>query len=138
MRLKDILKQGKEELLVFENLEINNKHKFKAFMRTMLIVALIILPFALVFISLIKTNSPIMPSYYVIMGLICLFMCLINPIVTVIDIEFVKFMLPDNEELQKIKYKNIFIKELLNPIFMVIVVFIVVVANILFWGVYNG
>ena len=138
MRLKEILKQGKEELLVFENLEINNKHKFKAFIRTMLIVALIILPFALIFISLIKTNSPIMPSYYVIMGLICLFMCLINPIVTVIDIEFVKFMLPDNEELQKIKYKNIFIKELLKPIFMVIVVFIVVVANILFWGVYNG
>lgn len=138
MRLKEILKQGKEELLVFENLEINNKHKFKAFIRTMLIVASLILPFALIFISLIKTNSPIMPSYYVIMGLICLFMCLINPIVTVIDIEFVKFILPDNEELQKIKYKNIFIKELLNPIFMVIVVFIVVVANILFWGVYNG
>ena len=47
-------------------------------------------------------------------------------------------MLPNNEELQKIKYKNIFIKELLNPFFMVIVVFIVVVANLLFWGVYNG
>ena len=75
MRLKEILKQGKEELLVFENLEINNKHKFKAFIRTMLIVASLILPFALIFISLIKTNSPIMPSYYVIMGLICLFMC---------------------------------------------------------------
>lgn len=138
MKLKEILKQGKEELLVFEKLEINNKYKFKAFLRTMLIAAFIILPVALIFVSLIKTNSPIMPSYYVIMGLICLFMCLINPVVTIIDIEIVKFMLPNNEELQKIKYKNIFIKELLNPFFMVIVVFIVVVANLLFWGVYNG
>ena len=82
MKLKEILREGKEELLVFEKLEINNKYKFKAFLRTMLIAAFIILPVALIFVSLIKTNSPIMPSYYVIMGLICLFMCLINPIIT--------------------------------------------------------
>ena len=137
MKIKDIFRQGKEDLMTFEKLEVNSKFKFKAFFRTLLIAGFIILPFALIFISLIKTNSPIMPSYYVIMGLICLCMFFVNPIVTIIDIEFVKIMLPDNEELQKIKYKNIFIKELLNPIFMIIIVFIVVVVNVLFWGVYN-
>lgn len=135
MKLSDCLNDAVESLKKIEELEIDKKVRVKADILSYIAAIFFCIPFVLIFISLIKTNSVIMPSYYVIMALIGVSFICLAPIVVVINIEFLKVSLPDNEELQSIKCKNIYIKELLNPITIIITIVGIVLINLIFWGV---
>lgn len=135
MKLRDRFNDAKETLKIVEELEISKKQRLLADVLSYLSALIFCIPFTLIFISLVKTNSLIMPSYYVIMGLIVVSIMAFSPVVIIINIEILKAMLPDNEVLQSIKYKNIYIKEVLNPITFIIVVAVIVFINLLFWGV---
>lgn len=135
MKLRDRFNDAKETLKIVEELEISKKQRLLADVLSYLSALIFCIPFTLIFISLVKTNSLIMPSYYVIMGLIVVSIMAFSPVVIIINIEILKAMLPDNEVLQSIKYKNIYLKEILNPITFIIVVAVIVFINLLFWGV---
>lgn len=135
MKLRDRFNDAKETLKIVEELEISKKQRLLADVLSYLSALIFCIPFTLIFISLVKTNSLIMPSYYVIMGLIVVSIMAFSPVVIIINIEILKAMLPDNEVLQSIKYKNIYLKEVLNPITFIIVVAVIVFINLLFWGV---
>lgn len=135
MKLRDRFNDAKETLKIVEELEISKKQRLLADVLSYLSALIFCIPFTLIFISLVKTNSLIMPSYYVIMGLIVVSIMAFSPVVIIVNIEILKAMLPDNEVLQSIKYKNIYLKEVLNPITFIIVVAVIVFINLLFWGV---
>lgn len=135
MKLRDRFNDAKETLKIVEELEISKKQRLLADVLSYLSALIFCIPFTLIFISLIKTNSLIMPSYYVIMGLIVVSIMAFSPVVIIVNIEILKAMLPDNEVLQSIKYINIYLKEVLNPITFIIVVAVIVFINLLFWGV---
>ena len=135
MKLRDRFNDAKETIKIVEKLEISKKQRLLADVLSYLSALIFCIPFTLIFISLVKTNSLIMPSYYVIMGLIVISIMAFTPVVIIVNIEILKAMLPDNEVLQSIKYKNIYLKEFLNPITFVIVVAVIVFINLLFWGV---
>lgn len=135
MKLRDRFNDAKETIKIVEELEISKKQRLLADVLSYLSALIFCIPFTLIFISLVKTNSLIMPSYYVIMGLIVVSIMAFSPVVIIVNIEILKAMLPDNEVLQSIKYKNIYLKEFLNPITFVIVVAVIVFINLLFWGV---
>ena len=135
MKLRDRFNDAKETIKIVEELEISKKQRLLADVLSYLSALIFCIPFTLIFISLVKTNSLIMPSYYVIMGLIVVSIMAFSPVVIIVNIEILKAMLPDNEVLQSIKYKNIYLKEFLNPITFIIVVAVIVFINLLFWGV---
>ena len=135
MKLRDRFNDAKETIKIVEKLEISKKQRLLADVLSYLSALIFCIPFTLIFISLVKTNSLIMPSYYVIMGLIVISIMAFTPVVIIVNIEILKAMLPDNEVLQSIKYKNIYLKEFLNPITFIIVVAVIVFINLLFWGV---
>ena len=135
MKLRDRFNDAKETIKIVEELEISKKQRLLADVLSYLSALIFCIPFTLIFISLIKTNSLIMPSYYVIMGLIVVSIMAFSPVVIIVNIEILKAMLPDNEVLQNVKYKNIYLKEVLNPITFIIVVAVIVFINLLFWGV---
>ncbi len=135
MKLRDRFNDAKETIKIVEELEISKKQRLLADVLSYLSALIFCIPFTLIFISLVKTNSLIMPSYYVIMGLIVVSIMAFCPVVIIVNIEILKAMLPDNEVLQSIKYKNIYLKEVLNPITFIIVVAVIVFINLLFWGV---
>lgn len=135
MKLRDRFNDAKETIKIVEELEISKKQRLLADVLSYLSALIFCIPFTLIFISLVKTNSLIMPSYYVIMGLIVVSIMAFSPVVIIVNIEILKAMLPDNEVLQSIKYKNIYLKEVLNPITFIIVVAVIVFINLLFWGV---
>lgn len=135
MKLRDRFNDAKETIKIVEELEISKKQRLLADVLSYLSALIFCIPFTLIFISLVKTNSLIMPSYYVIMGLIVVSIMAFSPVVIIANIEILKAMLPDNEVLQSIKYKNIYLKEVLNPITFIIVVAVIVFINLLFWGV---
>lgn len=135
MKLRDRFNDAKETLKIVEELEISKKQRLLADVLSYLSALIFCIPFTLIFISLVKTNSLIMPSYYIIMGLIVVSIMAFSPVVIIVNIEILKAMLPDNEVLQSIKYKNIYLKEVLNPITFIIVVAVIVFINLLFWGV---
>lgn len=135
MKLRDRFNDAKETIKIVEELEISKKQRLLADVLSYLSALIFCIPFTLIFISLVKTNSLIMPSYYIIMGLIVVSIMAFSPVVIIVNIEILKAMLPDNEVLQSIKYKNIYLKEVLNPITFIIVVAVIVFINLLFWGV---
>ena len=113
MKIIDLYKNGKEEIKRIENLKTSKKLSFKTALFTTLFTIIMAIPFIIISSSLITIYSPIRVMFWVT---ICIGLPLIMSISAVFNIYLLNNYLEEAEELQKINYKAIFIKELLNPV----------------------
>lgn len=133
MRFWSTLKNTQKTMNEIDKIEVKKSIKIKATLIAFGSVLILIIPFVLIFTSLLKQNSHIMFSYRLIMISICLLMILVNPLISIIYYECLLGVIKDEEISKKIKLKDIFIIELLNPIIFIIIITIVIVVNIIVW-----
>jgi hypothetical protein len=124
MKIIDLYKNGKEEIKRIENLKTSKKLSFKTALFTTLFTIIMAIPFIIISSSLITIYSPIRVMFWVTMFFICIGLPLIMSISAVFNIYLLNNYLEEAEELQKINYKAIFIKELLNPVSWILGIFI--------------
>ena len=116
MKMIDLYKTGKEELKKIEMLKTSKKLSFKTTLFTTLFTIIMAIPFIIICSSLITIFSPLRVMFWVTMFLICIGLPLVMSLSALFNIYLLKNYLEEVEELQKINYKAIFIKELLNPV----------------------
>ena len=116
MKIIDLYKNGKEEIKKIDKLKASKKLSFKTTLFTTLFTIIIAIPFIVISSSLITIYSPIRVMFWVTMFLICIGLPLIMSLSAVFNIYLLENYLEEVVELQKINYKAIFIKELLNPV----------------------
>ena len=125
MKLVDLYRNGKEELKNVEKINVSKKLSFKITLFTIIIG----LPFIIIFGSLITVFSPVRIMYWITMVLICIVLPIIMGLSAVFNIYLLKNYLEEVEQLQTINYKAIFVKELLNPISLLLAIIICVVIS---------
>ncbi len=129
MKLVDLYRNGKEELKNVEKINVSKKLSFKITLFTILFTIIIGLPFIIIFGSLITVFSPVRIMYWITMVLICIVLPIIMGLSAVFNIYLLKNYLEEVEQLQTINYKAIFVKELLNPISLLLAIIICVVIS---------
>ena len=127
MKLVDLYRNGKEELKKVEKINVSKKLSFKITLFTILFTIIIGLPFIIIFGSLITVFSPVRIMYWITMVLICIVLPIIMGLSAVFNIYLLKNYLEEVEQLQTINYKAIFVKELLNPISLLLAIIVCVV-----------
>ena len=127
MKLVDLYRNGKEELKTVEKINVSKKLSFKITLFTILFTIIIGLPFIIIFGSLITVFSPVRIMYWIIMVLICIVLPIIMGLSAVFNIYLLNNYLEEVEQLQTINYKAIFVKELLNPISLLLAIIVCVV-----------
>lgn len=127
MKLVDLYRNGKEELKNVEKINVSKKLSFKITLFTILFTIIIGLPFIIIFGSLITVFSPVRIMYWITMVLICIVLPIIMGLSAVFNIYLLKNYLEEVEQLQTINYKAIFVKELLNPISLLLAIIVCVV-----------
>ena len=127
MKLVDLYRNGKEELKNVEKINVSKKLSFKITLFTILFTIIIGLPFIIIFGSLITVFSPVRIMYWIIMVLICIVLPIIMGLSAVFNIYLLNNYLEEVEQLQTINYKAIFVKELLNPISLLLAIIVCVV-----------
>lgn len=129
MKLVDLYRNGKEELKNVEKINVSKKISFKITLFTILFTIIIGLPFIIIFGNLITVFSPVRIMYWITMVLICIVLPIIMGLSAVFNIYLLKNYLEEVEQLQTINYKAIFVKELLNPISLLLAIIICVVIS---------
>jgi hypothetical protein len=129
MKLVDLYRNGKEELKNVEKINVSKKLSFKITLFTILFTIIIGLPFIIIFGNLITVFSPVRIMYWITMVLICIVLPIIMGLSAVFNIYLLKNYLEEVEQLQTINYKAIFVKELLNPISLLLAIIICVVIS---------
>ena len=129
MKLVDLYRNGKEELKTVEKINVSKKLSFKITLFTILFTIIIGLPFIIIFGNLITVFSPVRIMYWITMVLICIVLPIIMGLSAVFNIYLLKNYLEEVEQLQTINYKAIFVKELLNPISLLLAIIICVVIS---------
>ena len=129
MKLVNLYRNGKEELKNVEKINVSKKLSFKITLFTILFTIIIGLPFIIIFGSLITVFSPVRIMYWITMVLICIVLPIIMGLSAVFNIYLLKNYLEEVEQLQTINYKAIFVKELLNPISLLLAIIICVVIS---------
>jgi hypothetical protein len=129
MKLVDLYRNGKEELKNVEKINVSKKLSFKITLFTILFTIIIGLPFIIIFGSLITVFSPVRIMYWITMVLICIVLPIIMGLSAVFNIYLLKNYLEEVEQLQTINYKAIFVKELLNPISLLLAIIVCVVIG---------
>ena len=127
MKLVDLYRNGKEELKNVEKINVSKKLSFKITLFTILFTIIIGLPFIIIFGSLITVFSPVRIMYWITMVLICIVLPIIMGLSAVFNIYLLNNYLEEVEQLQTINYKAIFVKELLNPISLLLAIIVCVV-----------
>ena len=120
MSLVTIYKKGKDEIKRLDTLEIPKKINIKTTLFTILFLVIIGMPFVIILGSMITVFSPVRVMYWITMVFICILMPTIMALSNTFNIYLLKNYLEENEEIQKLNMKAIFVKDLLNPLFFIL------------------
>ena len=116
MSLVTLYKKGKDEIKRLDTFNIPKKITIKSTLFTILFLIIIGIPFMIIFGSMITVFSPIRVMYWITMVFICFLMPTIMALSSTFNIYLLKNYLEENEEIQKINMKAVFVKDLLNPL----------------------
>lgn len=116
MSLITLYKQGKEEVRKLNSIQIPRNINIKSTLFTILFLIIIGLPFIIILGSMITVFSPVRIMYWLTMIFICILLPFLMALSSIFNMYLLKNYLEENEEIQKINIKAIFVKDLLNPI----------------------
>ena len=120
MSLVTLYKKGKDEIKRLDTLEIPKKINIKTTLFTILFLVIIGMPFVIILGSMITVFSPVRVMYWITMVFICILMPTIMALSNTFNVYLLKNYLEENEEIQKLNMKAIFVKDLLNPLFFIL------------------
>mgnify|MGYP003308948575 CR=1 FL=1 len=98
----------------------DKKINIKTTLFTILFLVIIGMPFVIILGSMITVFSPVRVMYWITMVFICILMPTIMALSNTFNIYLLKNYLEENEEIQKLNMKAIFVKDLLNPLFFIL------------------
>ena len=114
MKLSEMYKQGKVENNKIYEMDIPKKIATKSIIFSLIFTIIIALPFISLVASLLTVFSPIRIMFWVVLGLIHIFLAIVYASGSAFNIVLLKNYL-ETEEIKEIDTKSIFIRELFNP-----------------------
>lgn len=115
------IKENNEIIDKLDYKEISKNIKFKTIFFTILISLIIALPNVLIFVELFKQFPPVVWIYYLIAILAIITILVFISLCNLIYYNLLKNYV-EKEEVQKIDLKYVFLGELLNPIYLIVLV----------------
>lgn len=115
------IKENNETIDKVDYKEISKNIKFKTIFFTILISLIIALPNVLIFVELFKQFPPVVWVYYLIAILAIITILVFISLCNLIYYNLLKNYV-EKEEVQKIDLKYVFLGELLNPIYLIVLV----------------
>lgn len=115
------IKENNEIIDKVDYKEISKNIKFKTIFFTILISLIIALPNVLIFVELFKQFPPVVWVYYLIAILAIITILVFISLCNLIYYNLLKNYV-EKEEVQKIDLKYVFLGELLNPIYLIVLV----------------
>lgn len=115
------IKENNEKIDKVDYKEISKNIKFKTIFFTILISLIIALPNVLIFVELFKQFPPVVWVYYLIAILAIITILVFISLCNLIYYNLLKNYV-EKEEVQKIDLKYVFLGELLNPIYLIVLV----------------
>lgn len=115
------IKENNEIIDKVDYKEISKNIKFKTIFFTIFISLIIALPNVLIFVELFKQFPPVVWVYYLIAILAIITILVFISLCNLIYYNLLKNYV-EKEEVQKIDLKYVFLGELLNPIYLIVLV----------------
>lgn len=123
MKLINMYKKGKEERNKISEMNISKKIATKTIIFTIIFDAIMTMPCISIVSSLLTVFSPLRTMFWIILILICVFLAIVYASGAAFNVVLLKNYL-ETEEMKKIDTKSIFVRELFNPINLLIGIFI--------------
>lgn len=123
MKLLEMYKQGKVENNKIYEMDIPKKIATKSIIFSLIFTIIIALPFISLVASLLTVFSPIRIMFWVVLGLIHIFLAIVYASGSAFNIVLLKNYL-ETEEIKEIDTKSIFIRELFNPFIFLVAILI--------------
>jgi Kef-type K+ transport system membrane component KefB len=123
MKLINMYKKGKEERNKISEMNISKKIATKTIIFTIIFDAIMAMPCISIVSALLTVFSPLRTMFWIILILICVFLAIVYASGAAFNVVLLKNYL-ETEEMKKIDTKSIFVRELFNPINLLIGIFI--------------
>ena len=120
-KLIKLYQEGSKISDILEKLELNGPKTWKALLFAFLTTLVIAVPFVLIISSCYFIYSKVMPFFWILSALTSLLIVIGFGLSAVIYVKLLQIYFPDVEKLKNINYGAYFLKEVLHPFSVVII-----------------
>ena len=122
------IKENKQLLNELSSKELGKANCIKSFVGSIILSIVALIPFALIYIELLKIYSPVLFVYHVTLVFVCLTVYLFVPFTNMLYYAILKNY-TQKDEIQNLSLRYVFLGELLNPIYLIIAIIFVLVLR---------